>query len=186
MSSISASGIGQSLMQYIQQLSSNTQSSTTNPATTTSTTTPTVQSTAASIATGTPAAGHKHHHHRGGGELQKIQNAVTSALQSAQASGSSTNPNTVIQTAIEQILAGTNNVTPPANPSTTATPSTETTPSTTTQSTFAQTLQSYGVDPQQFRNDFLAAIQDAQNGQQVNTANIFGSFPTGTQVDTTG
>jgi hypothetical protein len=185
MSSISAAGIGQSVMQYIQQLASNAQSATTSAATTSSTTTP--SSTAASIATGTPAAGHKHHHHHGGStDLEKIQDAVTNALQSAQAGGSSANPNAVIKTAIEQILAGTNNVTPPTTSTTTATPGTTTTPSTTTQSTFAQTLQSYGVDPQQFRNDFLAALQDAQNGQPVNTANIFGSFPTGTQVDTTG
>jgi hypothetical protein len=118
--------------------------------------------------------------------MQNIQNAVTSALQSAKESGSSANPNTVVQTAIEQILSGTNNGTPSTGTTTTATPGTDTTPSTTTQSTFAQTLQSYGVDPQQFNSDFLAAIKDAQNGEPVSTANIFGSFPTGTQVDTTG
>jgi hypothetical protein len=178
MSSISASSIGQSVLQYIQQLASN---STTSAATTAAAAT---TSTAAPTSTGTPAMGGHHHHHRHGGgtEMQTIQDAVTNALQSAKENGSSADPNTVIKTAIEQILGGTNNSSP-TDPTTTTTPTTD---NDSAQSVFNQTLQSFGVDPQQFRNDFLSAIKDTQNGQPVSTANIFGSFPTGTQVDTTG
>jgi hypothetical protein len=180
MSSISASGLGQGLMQFLQQISSDAQSATTDAASSTAAATTT--STAASAAVDVPqAAGHHHRHHHGGTQIQKIQDAVTSALQSAQANGSATDPNKVIQTAIEQVLSGTNNVTPAGNPGTTATPN----GGGAVQSPFEQTLQSYGVDPQQFRSDFLAAIKDAQGGQ-VNASNVFGNFPSGTQVDTTG
>jgi hypothetical protein len=166
MSTISASGIGQSLLQQLQQLSTSSQADT-------STTSP---STA-----GTPKAAGHHHHHRGN-DFQKIQDAVTTALQSAQSSGNSTDPNKVIESAIAQVLGGPNAAANAANA----------TGATSTQPTFAQTLQSFGVNPQQFHNDFLAAVQDAQGGQTSQTSqsnllsNVLQNFGLGSVLDTTG
>ena len=43
---------------------------------------------------------------------------------------------------------------------------------------------SYWVDPQQFHQDLLAAIKDAQNGGQADPATLFKNFPPGSNVDT--
>ena len=42
---------------------------------------------------------------------------------------------------------------------------------------FFQNLQSLGVDPQQFHQDFLAAVQDAQSGNNVDASSPFKTFP---------
>jgi hypothetical protein len=182
MSSISASGIGQGLMQFLQQIATEGPSATTEAASSSAASAVTTL-TSGTPATGTQATAH-HHHHGGGSKIKQIQDAVTTALQAAQASGNTEDPNTIIKSAIEQVLDAANNATPTTSTGTSTTETTSGTAST-PQSQFEQTLQSYGVNPQQFQSDFLAAVKDAQGGQ-VNTANVFGSFPTGSQVDTTG
>jgi hypothetical protein len=149
-----------------------------------------------------------HHHHRDGGGGQffsKLQSAVTTALQAAQSDGT-TDPNQAIQNAIETVLKGQNNssssdpansTTPVTQPVDSTTDSTgdPTTGSTTDASSavdpqaaraqFFQTLQSYDVDPQQFHQDFVSAIQAARNGQ-VDPGTAFQSLPPGSLVDETG
>lgn len=166
MSSISASSIGQNVLQYLQQLTTESTSATTDAATTTD---PTTTST-------TAAPSHHHHHH--GSKIKEIQDAVTSALENAKDDGDTTDPNKIVQTAIEQVLGSANNATTSATSATTSTPGTA-------QSAFAKTLQSFGVDADQFRSDFLSAVKEAQNGD-INTSSVFAAFPTGTQLDTNG
>jgi hypothetical protein len=180
------SGVGQGLAQFFQSISSSSQCQ------------PTSASTSASAADSTAAAdssqqvhGSGHHHHGGGGEgggafFQKIQQAVTNALQSAATSGTSADPNTTIEDAIAQIFQ--NNPTSPS--SSTATDESDSDGATTSETdasnpqSFIQTLQSYGVDPQQFHQDFMTAIKNAMNGQ-VDPGTAFANFPPGTIVDTT-
>ena len=52
------------------------------------------------------------------------------------------------------------------------------------QSDFAQTLQDYGIDSDQFQQDFQTAVQQAQGGQ-IDPSTAFASFPPGLIVDTT-
>ncbi|HEX4796974.1 MAG TPA: hypothetical protein VH370_24500, partial [Humisphaera sp.] len=146
-----------------------------------------------SAQTTAPVGGHHHHHHGNGQMAQQIQSAVTSALQSTQGDSSS-DPNTVIQDAIEKVLknAGAGGSSASGQPAT-SDPATDaanesggTTPNaTSSRQAFGQLLQSFGVDPQQFHNDFLAAIHDAQNGQ-VNSGTALKSFPPGSVIDETG
>jgi hypothetical protein len=144
--------------------------------------------------------GHHHHHHHGGGGggdaqgggFSKLAQAVTSALQSAQSTdGSSTDPNQIIENAISNVLGGGTS----AQASTAATAGTA--GSTTTaqvagadpdnsKQAFLQTLQQFGVTPEQFHADFLAAVKDAQQGGSVDPNAAFKSFPPGMMVDTTG
>src|SRR5580658_8005675 len=100
MSSISSISGGSSLYSYLQNLSSTTESQTTAPTSAT-----TDVNTAASTATagsGQSATGvHHHHGHGKGGQselFQQIQQAVTTALQSAQQNGS-TNLNQTVEDA---------------------------------------------------------------------------------------
>ncbi len=193
MSAINGSGNG--LFQFLQQLSGNTSASST----------PTVAS-AAGVTTptsGQAVSGASHHHKHGGGGFKKIEDAVTSALQSAQ-SNSSSDPNQIIEDALAKVLsadptasnpatsANANGVTPAADSdgdtnssgTSNAASATSTTPSSAKQS-FFQTLQSFGVSPQQFHSDFLAAIKDAQGGQ-VDPGTAFQSFPPGVNLDVLG
>jgi hypothetical protein len=202
MSSISGIGGGnQSLYSFIQSLSgtSASQGATSASSTTASSSDPTQALTQGA------QGGHGKHHHGGGG-LKQIQDAVTSALQSAQTSGSTTDPNKVIEDAITQVLKN-NNSTPSTStasatattsPSSGAAPDTDgdsagaastssgaTSGATSAQQSFFATLQSMGISPKQFRQDFLAAVKDAQGGQ-VNPATAFQSVPVGSVVDTIG
>ncbi|HZL37589.1 MAG TPA: hypothetical protein VFC78_19885 [Tepidisphaeraceae bacterium] len=148
-------------------------------------------SNSASVASTPPHGGH--HHHGGGGKFAEIQSAVTNALQSTQ-SGSSTDPNQIIEQAIEKVLQGTS-----SSPATSATgadgasgtaaaPSSSqpTTAAPANSQTFFQTLQSMGVDPQQFHQDFMTAIQAVQQGGQPNPAMALASFPPGSGLDAIG
>jgi cytoskeletal protein RodZ len=121
-----------------------------------------------------------HHHHHGGNsaQFQQIQQAVTQALQQAQ-SDPTADPNQVVEDAIQKAIAN-----PTASdPSSASDPTTSTTAAGSPEA-FAQTLQSLGVTPQQFHEDFLAAVKNAQNGN-VDPAAAFQSFPPGVGVDTT-
>lgn len=193
-SSIGSSGQG--LYRFIQNLSAGGSLSAAPSSATDST-----NSTAASGAQSTQAGaiGGHHHHHHGGGLFQQIESAVSSALQSAQSSGSSTDPNQIIQDAISKVIknqqnqsaSGTNAAANGAQPTGSDPDGDGDTHSagqagsagSSAQQAFFQTLQSLGVSPQQFHSDFLAAIQNAQNGQ-VDVGTAMKSFPPGSTVDT--
>lgn len=193
MSSISSISAGSGLSQFLQSLSSSTASPTSPVAPTDAATAPTSADALTSDQNSlTPVAGH--HHHGGGGKggggefFSRIQSAVTSALQNAQGD-TSADPNSIIENAIAGVFQESN---PPgaAPASGLATdPSSSTTSTTTAGATssayqnFLQTLQANGVDAQQFHQDFLNAVQQAQNGQS-NPANAFQNWPLGSALDT--
>ncbi|HWC97732.1 MAG TPA: hypothetical protein VG456_13300 [Candidatus Sulfopaludibacter sp.] len=192
MSSVSSvGGNAQSLYQFIQSLSGTTQSQSTGAAsgatssTTSNSATQTIAQAAQSI--GQALQGGHHHHH--GGALKQIQNAVTSALQSAQSSGSTSDPNKIVEDAISQVL-GNNNAavsstsgdTDGAASGTTGTSGTSAAANT---QSFFQTLQSFGVSPHQFQQDLLSAVKDAQNGT-VNNSTAFQNFQVGSTLDAIG
>ena len=102
--------------------------------------------------------------------LSKIQQTVTNTLQAAKASGSTKNPNQIVEDSIASLLKNIfSGKSPAANaPSTPA-----------TQQAFQSALQSAGITSQQFESDFKAAVQDAQN-------DLAHPLPTGTNLDVTG
>ena len=186
----SISGVGQSLSQYFQSISANSPAQPTSVTSSASA----ADSAAAGSATTTPVHGKGHHHHGHGGGSKQIQQAVTDALQSASTSGSSTDPNQTIQDAIAKVFQNSNSATPTSASTTTGSDpdgdddtdaAGEAGGDNTAQQAFLKALQSFGVDPQQFHQDFLAAVKDAQGGQ-INPNTAFQSFPPGTFVDTTG
>jgi hypothetical protein len=130
---------------------------------------------------------HHHHHHGGGQFFAKIQAAVTTALQSAQSNGAS-DPNQIVQNAIESVLKGNSDGSADESGEQSIAPTDASASGTVdphaAREAFFQTLQSYGVDPQQFHQDFLTAIQDAHNGN-ADPSTAFKSFPPGLNVDTT-
>jgi hypothetical protein len=176
MSSVSFHGTG--LAQFFQSVSGQSQSQT-----------PTVSDPADSSQDSpsqeVQGATHHHHHHGSSAQFQQIQSAVTQALQQA-SSDPNADPNQVIEDAIQKALD--NGTALSSIPSTNADSST--TPSPADPSAgggiqgFVQTLQSNGVTPQQFHQDFLAAIKNAQNGN-IDPSTAFQSFPPGVEVDTT-
>lgn len=126
-----------------------------------------------------------------GGLFKQIETVVTDALNAAKSDPSS-DPNQVIQNAITQFFQD-NGLTAPGSDATGNANSDPDHDGDTdaagqadndgaTIQAFFQLLQSLGVDPQQFRQDFLAAIQDAQNGQ-VDPNTAFQSFPPGGQFN---
>ena len=143
------------------------------------------------------SSGHHHHHgHGGSGILKQIQDAVTNALQTAQTgSGSTADPNKIVESAIAQVLkahssATTATGTTNAATTTAADPdgdggSTEATSGSSSLASFFQALQTAGIDPKQFQQDFVNAIKDAQGGT-VNPATAFQSIPIGSTIDTLG
>ncbi|HEY1922401.1 MAG TPA: hypothetical protein VGG44_06520 [Tepidisphaeraceae bacterium] len=145
--------------------------------TTTTTTTP-----ASSCATTSQSAA-------SGNLLGEIQQAVTSALQSAQGDGG-TNPNQVVEDAITKLLKsvgiGSSTATgaTPTTATTAATPG-QTPPSNAANQAFASLLQSVGISPTQFQADFQAAVRDAQRGSTNPNANLQ-SIPIGSTLDVTG
>lgn len=181
----SVSGIGgnaQSIYQFIQSLSGNTSTPSTSSTTSTSSAISSAAQTIAQAAQGIGQAMQGGHHHHHGGALKQIQNAVTNALQTAQASGSNSDPNTIVEDAIAQVL-GNNNAAVSSTPGG-ADASASTSPAINTQN-FFQTLQSFGVTPQQFQQDLLSAVKDAQSGT-INNSTAFQSFPIGSTLDTVG
>jgi hypothetical protein len=114
-----------------------------------------------------------------GNLLGEIQQAVTSALQSAQGDGG-TDPNQVVEDAITKLLKNIG-----IGSSSAPTPTTGTPPSNSANQTFASLLQSVGISPTQFQTDFQAAVRAAQQGSQNPNANIQ-SIPLGSTLDVTG
>jgi hypothetical protein len=190
MSSISSiSGAGQGLYQFLQGISGVSAAQGASPASAAASTAST-----SSTSAGTETQGsHRHHKHGAGDLFKQIQDAVSSALQSTQSSGSS-DPNKTIEDAIAKVLANNTAGAQPANGNTTAGASDsdgDGSAGSTSQTgvaanparqAFDQALQSHGVSPQQFHQDLLAAIKDAQGGQFDPSA-AFKSFPPGSLVD---
>jgi hypothetical protein len=146
------------------------------PASTASTTSNSVSGTVtASPSTIAGALGQaKGKHHKHGKLFKQIEQSVTSALQSA---GPTADPNKVVQDAITKVLNGSS--TPKATAG--ADPDDD---NDGTQQTFVQTLQAFGITPDQFRTDLAAALQNAK-GASAGGATV-SSFPPGLFVDTAG
>jgi hypothetical protein len=188
MSSISSVG-GTGLSQLLQQLNTQSQTLTLGQTQTSSTTSPSPASTLLSAiqdsdgssassalsAAGGQHRGHGHHH----GLSSQLESAVTNALNSA---GGTTDPNQVIQTAIQNLLAGNSNQTATSGASTAAGASS--TNPTSQEAAFSQLLSSNGVDPSQFQQDLQSAIQGAtSSGGSVDFAQLFQNFPPGSSVN---
>ena len=180
-------GIGaSSLIQFLQGLGSNSAPQTT--------------STANPTAPHRAAGPHRRHAQAA---FKQIQSAVMSALQAAQAGGSSqtagstqaagtaSDPNQIIEDAIAKVLKssiaapGTSTDGTSTGDSTVGTPTTTTPSATSGPQTFKSILQSFGVTPEQFQNDFMSAIKDAQAGQ-VNPSTAMQSFGAGSLLDVVG
>ena len=180
-------GIGaSSLVQFLQGLGSNSAPQTT--------------STANPTAPHRAAGPHRRHAQAA---FKQIQSAVMSALQAAQAGGSSqtgastqaagtaSDPNQIIEDAIAKVLKS--SIAAPGasadgtstGDSTVGTPTTAAPSATSGPQTFKSILQSFGVTPEQFQNDFMSAIKDAQAGQ-VNPSTALQSFGAGSLLDVVG
>jgi hypothetical protein len=188
MSSVSSVGGGaQGIYQFIQSLTGASPSAATGAASgTSSSAIQTIAQAAQSIGQAMQGGGHHHHH---GGALKQIQDSVTNALQSAQSNGSTANPNKIVEDAISQVLGNNNAAVSPTGTDADGDGdgsggSTPTSAAAKTQA-FFQTLQSFGVSPQQFKQDLLSAVKDAQNGT-VNSSTAFQNFPVGSALDAIG
>ena len=167
----SISNATQGLFQYLSSVNSNSQSSQTDADNTTA-------NDGADLIAGTEGGVQHHHGHHDSGQFQQIQSAVTNALESATGSTTgTTDPNTIVQNAIAQILGQS------AGGSTTATTNQTDADGTTPGSNFMQTLQEHGIDPEQFRQDFMAAFQSLGNSQNSSTPSQ--TIPPGSIVNTT-
>jgi hypothetical protein len=137
----------------------------------------------ASAATQAVQGGH-HHHGGGGGKLfQKIQQSVLTALQSQTQTPGNVSANQTVQSAIGQILQARFNSAAGGAASSTASTNEEpgdTDVDSTSVQQFFQQLQSYGVTPEQFRQDFLSAMQ--QSGQTASNGQA-AAIPTGLLVN---
>jgi hypothetical protein len=194
MSSIAGAGAANGLYQYLQNNAAVTQPAASDASAATANTAATTDPSSAQGAQGA------HHHHRhghagagGSSQLfQQIQQAVSSALQSAGTSGA--NPNQTIEDAITKVFQ--NNTSAPAsgttNPNdsaasanTSATTGTPGADGTSALQAFFNTLQNAGVNPQQFHQDFLTAVQNAQNGN-VDPTTAYQSLPPGSILNVLG
>jgi len=200
MSSISGLGGGtQGLFQFIRSLSGTSPTQSTGATTSAATS---GSSIASDLAQAVSGSHHHHHGHGGSGILKQIQDAVTNALQTAQSgSGSTSDPNKIVESAIAQVLKANPSATTAGSTANTATTGlasatdpdgdgdptggTEATGGSSSLDSFFQALQTAGIDPRQFRQDFINAIKDAQGGQ-VNPATAFQSIPIGSTIDTLG
>lgn len=101
----------------------------------------------------------------------QLEQTVTNALQQAKASGSTKDPNQVVEDSIASLLKNMfSGKTPPPTGGTTS-------PS--TQLAFQIALKSAGISSQQFQSDYKSAVDDAQNSMAT-------QLPTGSNLDVTG
>jgi hypothetical protein len=116
--------------------------------------------------------------------LSQIEQAVTNALQSAKQSDAS-DPNDIVQSAIEQVFSQ-------GSPPDAATANAEASnlalqnggTADAAHSAFLQALKANGIDPEQFKTDFLSAVKEAKNGVG-NVATALKNLPPGSLLDTT-
>jgi hypothetical protein len=174
MSSISSlTGTGQSVSAYFSKLFKKHSGASGSASATTST------SDAASAA-GIFLGQNSGSSHKSGGLYKQIEQSVTSALQGAQKSGSSADPNETIENAIESVLsqspdAGQSEAEGAADPNAAPLDSTD--------SSFLSALQGAGVNQAQFQQDVHSAFAEAQNGQ-INYASAFKAPNLGSLVNT--
>jgi len=204
MSSFSINGLGQGLNQLFGSFSGASptpSTSSTGSTTAASSTSPAGAATPAAPPTQQVSGHHHRHGHGGGKQFQQIQDAVTTALQSAGSSGSNSDPNKVIEDAIAKVFKQAGTGASSTSPSTSAAGPQQPTGSdsdgdgnvdasgqadNSSQQAFFKTLQSLGVSPQQFRNDFLAAVKDAQQSGNVDVSTALKSLPIGSTLDAIG
>ncbi len=149
---------------------------------------------ATNASTGT-TTGHKHHH---GGALDKLVNAISSALQSA-GSGGGTDVNKTITDALTKIFqtgslgtTGQADTDSDADDSTAASTTGDTTSTANTTNgnqlpdALTQVLKAFGITPQQFQTDLNNAVTAAKSSGQFDPSVLLNNFPTGSVVDTTG
>jgi len=107
----------------------------------------------------------------GGSALfSQIQQTVITALQKAKTSGSTKDPNQIVEDSIASLLK---NIFSGKSPAAAASSNPA------TQLAFQMALKSAGITPLQFQGDFKAAVQDAQD-------DLAHPLPTGTTLDVTG
>jgi hypothetical protein len=207
--------IGHSLFSLFQSVGGGSgqtaQSTLASAAQTAANTTGTTSTTATTGTQGVQGSGHHHHHHHGGESSQaggadssqnggifgQIQSAVLSALQtSAQNSPAGGTPSDVdqtVQTAIENVLTG-KGISEPAGSNASGETNAAGQPDsdgTGGGTSFIQTLEQYGVSPEQFRKDFMSAIQNLYGSGQSATGGSTASnltamaIPPGSLLDET-
>jgi hypothetical protein len=141
----------------------------------------------------------KHHHHHASNLSSGMQSAITSALQNAP---SGSNANSIIQNTITSFLSGasaaggasTNSMSSTLatleNSATGSTGSAGSNSGTTGSSLteqFFQLLHNNGVTPQDFHQDLMSGIEQAQqNGGQPNVSSLFNNTGPGTLIDELG
>ncbi len=210
MSSIgSISGSAQGLYQFIQRLNGGLGSSATSAAQVNGSTAaagPADPDGDTSSGTSATQASGRHHrvHHGGPGKFFKeVSSAVSDALNAAKSSGSTEDPNKIVEDTIANLFKSGKLKAPTSQPGG-APPSAgasgsrgadgdhDGSGSTTTkaggsgaQQAFSKLLQSFGIDGKQFRNDFLAAVKDAQGGGTSTTGAALKSLPPGSVIDQT-
>ncbi|HEX4123508.1 MAG TPA: hypothetical protein VHY37_02205 [Tepidisphaeraceae bacterium] len=112
----------------------------------------------------------------------QIEQAVTNALQSTP-QNDATDPNDVVQNAIEQVFSQNS---PPAQANANAEAGNLTLANggtaDSTHSAFLKALKANGIDPEQFKTDFFAAIKDAKTGD-ASVATALKSLSTGSLLD---
>lgn len=110
--------------------------------------------------------------------FSQIQQTVTNALQQAKASGSTKDPNQIVEDSLASLFRNVfSGKSPPA--------SGQAPPSPASLQAFQSALQSSGISPQEFHSDLQSAIQDAQNSPN-NPANASSALAKGTTLDVTG
>ena len=95
-------------------------------------------------------------HGSGSALFSQIQQTVTNALQQAKASGSTKDPNQIVEDSIASLLKNIFSGKTPA-----PTGSAQSSPQ--SQLAFQTALKSAGITPQQFQTDFKSAVEDAQD-----------------------
>jgi len=155
--SIAIAGISQGIMQAAQSVAGAASS-------TASTATQDANSAASTVAQS--VHGSHHHRHGGGGAghlFQKIEHSVLSALQSQSQNPTAQSENQTVQSAIAQVLKARFSNTAGSASTSSQPPDNTDVDHVSVQQFFSQ-LQSYGITPEQFRQDFLSAMQQ-QSGQ---------------------
>jgi hypothetical protein len=138
-----------------------------------------------------------HHHHGGGGGLGKLADAITSALQGAangSAGSTTTDANQTITQALTKIFQNssltfgndTDSDTDSSQASTDATGTDSSASSNGLPAAFVQTLQSFGVTPQQFQTDLKTAMQNATQNGTFDPSSVLKNFPMGSILDELG
>lgn len=118
-----------------------------------------------------------------GSLFKKMQRAVLGALQSAGSNLTPAQANKTVENAIAQVLSG--NQTTSASSSGTSSSSQSDSSSITPQQ-FFQTLSQYGIDQNQFSQDYMAAVGDVGGSSLSSVSNVIQTLPKGLLVNALG